>query len=162
MFVPSFHFSSLIWVHVMMNAGWGGKALMSSAPPGRSRGYPWPVGMHNPSNVFRVPSQLDLPRSTSAGRQPGGSDDPDIWVFSTWKSRGLEATHCVPLKADSRQSLFWLLGRSDFIVNCHRKLNYTWTKAVSFYLTRSANSLFVHDCSIYSVDSTTFPPLPHR
>lgn len=96
MFVPSFHFSSLIWVHVMMNAGWGGKALMSSAPPGRSRGYPWPVGMHNPSNVFRVPSQLDLPRSTSAGRQPGGSDDPDIWVFSTWKSRGLEATHCYP------------------------------------------------------------------
>lgn len=73
----------------------------------------------------------------------------------------------MPLKADSRQSLFWLLGLanqrlSDFIVNCHRKLNYTWTKAVSFYLTRSANSLFVHDCSIYSVDSTTFPPLPHR
>ena len=44
----------------------------------------------------------------------------------------------MPLKADSRQSLFWLLGLakqrlSDFIVNCHRKLNYTWTKAVSFY-----------------------------
>lgn len=114
MFGPSFHFSSLIWVRVMMNAGWGGKKpwcplLLLGDPEATpdQQGY-----------IIPPMCSGSRPSWTCLGVRPQGGNQGDqmIQISGSFQHERAEGwrLRTVPLKAKSRQSLF--LAAKVFLV----------------------------------------------